>query len=505
MNNVKKYLKASKLTILIVIFFLILAFGQRLLNGSFSMDTEFYITHYQIDWHWWLGLDRWGLVLINKILSIGPLVLFQSNFMTLILIGIYSISFCYLFYLFMPEKWKKSYLKIQFILPIIFITSPMFAEQYNFVNQNVAIAMGILFIALSMILIKEADKLDKKNMLLFNILAIIISTISFGIYQAMIPLYILIVACTYLLECINKNQSCWKFLKDRIIKFAIVCILYLIICKIIGGENSYLKSGWSIYGLKCFKSIYYVMIDMLKCNTIFYNCSFLLAIFIIISINIYLFFKKENNFGIILGSIGILMSPLYIMIITGVDQLKRTQFNYSFVIGFILLLGCLYLMNKLRLKYLAYFIMVLAFGIAYKQANITAKLFHSDNIRFEQDTILATKIQNDIEKKDWYDLNEEYTLVLLGQRPCKSSNFYEKGEVMGYSFFEFDYQHYYGPSQRANAFFKTLGYDYKEPSIEIFEAAKVYAEEENMEIYSLENSILKMDKNIIIVRLSEEM
>ena len=503
-NNFEEYIKSSKGAILITIFFLILSFGQRLISDSFSMDTEFYIEHYLKDYTWWLGLDRWGLVLINKILSIGPLVLFQSNFMTIVLIALYSILFSYLFYLYIPKKWRTYYLKIQFILPIIFITNPIFAEQYNFINQNVAVALGICFIALSQIIQKEADNLKNKSKIILNIISIMISTITFGIYQAMIPLYILIVACTYLLECIKNKNSCWKFLIDRIIKFVIICILYLIICKIIGGENSYLQSGWATEGINCFKYIYYVIVDMLKCNTIFYNISFLIAICIMIIINIYLFVKKKNNIGILLSSIGILMSPFYIMIITGVDQLKRTQFNYSFVIGFILMLGCLYLINTEKLKKIAYLIVILSLSIAYKQANITGKLFHSDNIRFKNDTILATNIQNDIENQEWYDKTQKYTLVILGQQPCKSNSFYEKGEVIGYSFFEFDYKYYYGPSQRANAFMKTLGYDYKEPSKETFDKAKEYIKKEKINIYPSNNSIVKIKDNVIIIRLSEE-
>ena len=502
--NITEYLKNSKIPIMIIIFFLLFAFGERLISDSFSIDTELYINHYLKYFNWWIGLNRWGLVIVNKLLSIGPLVIFQSNLLTVCFIAVYSILFMYLFYLYIPKKWEENYLKVQFILPIIFITNPIFAEQYNFINQNVGISLGITLCAISNILLYFSEKESNIKKHILNVIAIAIAVFSFGIYQSMIPLYILIVACTYFLECISKNNSCWKYLGKKIIQFAIICLLYLIISKIIGGENSYLQSGWKTEGLACFKYIYYVIVDTLKCNTLFYNISYLIAILMMVGINIYLIIRKKNNIGILLSSIGLLLAPFYIMIITGVDQLKRTQFNYSFVIGFIILICCIIILNYKKFKVIGIFVILLSLAIAYQQSVITGRLFSSDNIRFKSDTILANKIQNQIEKKDWYNSKEKYTLVILGQKPCTAINFYEKGEVIGHSFFEFDYQYIYGPSQRANAFMKTLGYDYKEPTQKEFDKAKEYVVKNKTEEFPSEKSIVKMDKNIIIVRLSKD-
>ena len=139
-----------------------------------------------------------------------------------------------------------------------------------------------------------------------------------------------------------------------------------------------------------------------------------------------------------------------------------------------------------------------------KQSIITAKLFYSDNVRFQSDTVLANKIQTQIEEKEWYEDDKKYTLIILGNKPCNAINFYEKGEVIGHSFFEFDYQYIYGPSQRANAFMKTLGYNYKEPSEKEFEEAKKYVKKNNLKSFPNENSIVKVNDDNIIVRLSKE-
>ena len=120
-NKITEYLKRSKTSIAIIVFFLLLAFGERLISTSFSIDTELYLNSDDGSAIWWISLNRWALVFINKILSLVKLVIYQSNFLTVFFIFVYSILLCYLFYLHVPKKWEKSYLKYQFIFPIIFI------------------------------------------------------------------------------------------------------------------------------------------------------------------------------------------------------------------------------------------------------------------------------------------------------------------------------------------------------------------------------------------------
>ena len=103
---------------------------------------------------------------------------------------------------------------------------------------------------------------------ILNTIAIALAVFSFGVYQSMVPLYILIIACTYFLKCLKEKNSCWKFLGNRIVKFIIICLLYLIVSKIIGGENSYLQMGWTTYGLGSVKIIYKVMLSVLRSDTI---------------------------------------------------------------------------------------------------------------------------------------------------------------------------------------------------------------------------------------------
>lgn len=509
-ENIKNYLKKSKISIILIIAFLLLAYGQRLISTAFSIDTELYINDYIGIASWWNNLGRWGLVLINKCFSIGPLVIFHSNYFMLIFLILSSIAYNYLIYINLPKKYQETFIKYQFIFPIIFFTSPIFAEQFNFTNQNFAVSLCMFLIPL--ILITYQEKAEMTSKMARNILEVVnltLLTIIFATYQSLILLYIASVAVIYFIKCLMEKDSNIKWLITNIIRFAISAIVYIIIGKIVGEGNSYLQTGYSSGIRIVANNIYNVVVSMLKCETIFYNMSFLIAIIFAAVIIIILIKEKRINVGSILGAIGMALAPFYIMIITGTDQLKRTQFNYSFIIGITFILLVLLLSNYKKMRYLIYPIVILGIMIAYKQGMVTATLFAGDNVRFEYDKRFAEKIVEKIEEKEWYEKDKEYKLIIVGKESTTSALQPLKGEVIGHSFFEFDYQYHYGPSHRATTFINELGYNnFKEAEnnelAKSFEESKKYVKKNKIKAFPSDDSIIKKDKNIIIVRLSDE-
>ena len=218
----------------------------------------------------------------------------------------------------------------------------------------------------------------------------------------------------------------------------------------------------------------------------------------------YLAVKKKLKIGIVIAIVGLLMAPFYIMIVTGVDQLKRTQFNYSFVIGIMMTLLIVFLSQKEKLKYLTIIGLIFVFGIAYVQSFTTSSLFHTADTMYKSDEAFAHKLVERIEEKEWYNAEEEYTIIFVGEHLTELENTYLKSEIIGRSFFEFDYQYIYGVNQRATAFLRILGYEFENPTVEEFENAKQYVKENSISVYPKEDSIQLVDDNKIIVRLSEE-
>lgn len=513
-KNIKNYnfiefIKKSKYSIIIITLAVLFAFGQRLISGSFSIDTELYISNIgsNVNWDWWIDLNRWGLVLVNQVLQMDALPIFASNYVTVVLMIVYAITFNYLFYTYISDKYKMAFVKYQFIFPMIFLTNPIFAEQYNFIHQNIGVAIGILMIPITLLLIDKA--ISNQNItykVIFFIMSIAFIAFCFGIYQSIPLLYIATVAVCYLLKVLKEGDNNWKFLLQQIGLFALGAILYFVISKLTGESSGYLQSAWLKDSVsQCLINIWNCIKSVLRCEGIFYHYGYVLSIAIMLALIAYLVIKKKCKIGVILALIGILMAPFYIMIITGVDQLKRTQFNYSFVIGIVIMLFVVFLANKSKLKIVKYIMLILAFVIVYRQCYTSANLFYSVDVAYENDKSIAYRIVDRIEEQDWYDDNKDYKLIFIGRHSNKDlKNLYQTSEVIGSSFFEFDYPYIWGVNQRAIGFLKILGYEYIGPSAQEFEDAKKYVEENKMAIWPKNGCITLVDDNKILVRLSEE-
>lgn len=510
-NEFCNFIKKSKYSIGIIIVFTLLAFGQRLTSDSFSIDTEHYIYNIikgtTVNWDWWISLNRWGLVLINKIFQINSFPIFISNYITIILMICYSISFNYLFYKNIKEDYKEKFIKYQFIFNMIFLTNPIFAEQYNFIHQNVGVAFGILLIPIALLLIEKAIISEKKfEKLLYYIIAISISVLAFGVYQSIILLYIVTVASCYLLKTIKDNDNNWNYIIKHIIIFGISALGYIVVSKIIGEQSGYLQMAWIKESpVTCIRNILYCVKDMIKCTTIFFNIGYVVSIVLVIIGAIYGFINKKVKIGTIIAIIGILLAPFYIMIITGVDQLKRTQFNYPYVIGFILMLSTMFLANKesIKNKILKWIILIISLLITYVQAYNSSNLFYTSDVVYKNDINVANKLIETIEEKEWYNPQNKYTLIFVGKHSCDSKNIYIKGEIIGSSFFDFDYENIWGVNERANVFLTILGHEFNIPTVEQFEKAKNYVKENEISIWPKEESIILTNNNEIIVKLSE--
>lgn len=510
-DNFFEYLKKSKYSILIITVFILVAFGERIISQSFSIDTELYIDQIGTAgrWDWWITLNRWGLVLLNKIFQLGSLPIFASNFLTVTLIIAYSIGFNYLFYKYTKDDYKEKFLKYQFIFPILFVTNPIFAEQYNFILQNISVAFTILLIPLTLLLTDKASQIENKiQKVVYYIISIGLLVLSFGVYQSVILLYIVTVVVCYLLKVLRDNDNNWKYLGKQIAIFLISAGIYFAIGKILadGSSTSYLQAAWLTDSVsQCLKNILNCIKPVLKCEGIFYNIGYVISIVILTISVIYLAVKRKLKIGTIIAIIGLVLSPFYIMIITGVDQLKRTQFNYSFVAAIVLTYFVIYLAQKDKLKWMKNAFIILVCIIAYTQSYNTANLFHTVDVTYKSDEAFANDLMGRIEQKEWYNPSkEDYTIIFVGRHQKDLKNVYLKSEVIGSSFFGFDYEYIYGVNSRGVAFLNILGYEFNKPTSEEFEQAKKYVEENNIKSWPNEESINLVDNNKIIIRLSEE-
>ena len=214
----------------------------------------------------------------------GSLPIFASNFLTVILIIAYSIGFNYLFYTYTKEEYKEKFLKYQFIFPILFVTNPIFAEQYNFILQNISVAFTVFLIPIILLIIDKASKVENKiQKILYYAISIALLILSFGVYQSVILLYIVTVGVCYLLKVLKDNDNNWKYLGKQIGIFLAAALIYFVIGKVLakGSSTSYLQMAWLKDSVEqCLKNIYVCVKAVIKCEGIFYNIGYVISILI---------------------------------------------------------------------------------------------------------------------------------------------------------------------------------------------------------------------------------
>ena len=143
-----KFIRESKLLIGAILFFLLLSYGIKLTYYSFSIDTEFILTNYHQQLGAWKSIGRIGLVLTKSLLFLEKFNPYVANFLTYFTFAVACILLSYLLQRILQEHRKPVAIMI---VPILFLTHPIFAEQFNFILQSFEVALAILFLVIALL------------------------------------------------------------------------------------------------------------------------------------------------------------------------------------------------------------------------------------------------------------------------------------------------------------------------------------------------------------------
>lgn len=133
----------------------------------------------------WLGLSRYSLVFFKYIFGLYDNINLRFfNIITYINVFIYSIMYLY----FIKIDTKKDNITKDVLSILIVISSPVLLEQYNFTLQSPEVSFGMILMMISYI---TTYKYLKDNKIIYSIITIVLLTLTFGIYQAFVNLYLL--------------------------------------------------------------------------------------------------------------------------------------------------------------------------------------------------------------------------------------------------------------------------------------------------------------------------
>ena len=149
-NNVslKSYISSNSYEVFIIIFFALLSYGIKLFNVTISHDTEAILSVPDSLYGSWIGMGRYGAVILKKIIGTYLFNPYIAEFMALTCFVFGAVFWSYLFY----RAGMKNQ-KFLWIFGSVFITSIITAEQTAFLLQSYEVSLSYLFISVSIFLI----------------------------------------------------------------------------------------------------------------------------------------------------------------------------------------------------------------------------------------------------------------------------------------------------------------------------------------------------------------
>lgn len=488
-----EFLRKNKYPIIIIFIIGLFAYSVKLFTYSISIDTEILIYTPEKILDSWIAIGRWALVGTKQLFHFIPINIYLTNIFTFL---IFFISIIFWFINF-DKLFKKDNKFAKTVFGLIIITAPIFAEQFYFSLQSVEVAIAFLEIAVA-VYFQEKWITENKIWAIFP--TIILVTLSFGCYQAFIPLYISICVFDYIVKYNEKVDI------KRILKYLLIFILSfginIIIDKIFKNvnqisDNGYLFSqiAWGTERkINTIQKIALAIKDTFLGNgiheTIAYGVIFILMT-LVVSNKIKF---KENKFFYLVYIFFFVISPFITVIIKGTPEVVRARFATPFVTGF----AFYYVLINQENKEILNMAKIVAIYTIIVQTIITFLLFYSDYQRYCEDVNIANKISEDLEKLD-------ITKPIYIMNSFNSQNLLLKGDGLGESFFIHDSNSEIGCTGRAIKFMKILGNDKinRISAEQVPEARKeleekILNEEIDLKAYPEEGYIIELDDYIIV-------
>ena len=498
------FAKENKGIIIVLSIALLFLYGSRIFYYDISFDSEIALISQKTITDSWLGINRFGLVFTKWLFQIDRFVPYASNFLMILVLG-----FSAFFLTFCLEEWRGGRHRFfSFVFPLAYVSAPCLAEQFYFSLQSFEIAWATLLCIVSVYALSQW--IFRKKSPLWLLLSLPAMVWSFASYQAFAALFIALALVSFILYYQNEEfgqKTGWIIYAVKyILIFCIGFIIYLLAAKLVrlyfGLDSSYVDSMmlWGTQGIgQCLENIKGEIGRVyLSSWPLFFRNIFTPALIIVTCLFLYRGWKKHRKsyWLYLIACLLLILSPVYLSIISGNYQPIRGQLVYPFAFAFFVA-G----LTTFRPKALSCICLVVALLFILSQGQNMTQLFHTAYMSYEQDKALASSIYDRISQAGADQGLTDYSAVFVGASGTTLPADALEGDVIGHSFFEWDSTAQGGSTSRILDFFRTLGYDISTPSAEQIAAAGEQAQ--SMPSWPATDSVRLMENGCFVIKLSD--
>ncbi|RKI88673.1 hypothetical protein D7V94_19040 [Parablautia intestinalis] len=494
------WLKKQQALLFCTIFILLMVYGIKVYNYNISIDTDIMMYYPKGNLKTYIASGRFAVTFTKLLLSTEIVNPFLLNFLAISILGLSTIVWIYILNLLSQTDYVLS----NCLFSCIFLTHPLMAEQFEFTLQGMEVAISILLMAISIYNIFIFIKVHRKKFLLIGYFLMIWC---FGTYQSFFVLYIMgcVISLIFFLDS-NEDKKNIYWIRKIFLEIGIFLLggsSYFIISNLFKNmfdcKNTYIEGmfKWKTNTIiTCTINIFHSIKAVVFGEGTFYNKLYFILAFLILILFLYKCKKKSNNKMIyFVFFISLLLSPFLMSIVIGGSEPKRAQFYLPFMLA----ISYYYLSVRLiEIKKQFYFILCLmCLIVGFKQGVITARLFYTNYLRFEEDQQMVYELSQKMGEKGFLS-GEQKFLAFIGKKEARLNNSAERGEIIGQT--RFSGAPPAGSTPWAISFFRAYGYDFWEPGEEQYEKALQLSKV--MPCWPENGSIIEQD-GIIVVKLSE--
>lgn len=498
-----------------LIFFVLLAYGVRMIHDNIFLDSEIAVLRPDSMHQLWIGSNRFGLAFTSRLFGMSRLIPYVSCFLGVIMLWASAVLLSFSAY-----EWcgkSRRYKFFLYLFPALFITSPVFTEQYLFVLQAFEVSFAIFLCILAVFCTGKAVY-EKEYLWLF--LDIPLMVWSFSSYQSMVLLYICLTLLSFLLVYMNQGieHALTQGLAHIAVFFsglALYGILSVFIKSVLSIDSSYITSliYWNTADWRT--CLTWILMDirniLLAENSAIYSRLYFPTMCLFALQAMWYGWKKKKNglnyFWFLTAGGLFLLSPFFLTFLLGHMQEARSQLVYPvtaacFLSHLTVLLPDRPNSGKWRACLTGLFAGTGLFALCGNSIT-TAQLFQSAWEAYRNDVLTANRIYQDIcLAADRPDMSQ-CLVIFTGGRDAGLAGPAVMGSLSGQSFFGAEAHTAVGVSGRVSSMFLILGMDVQVMSseqVDLYQQAIEFMQ--NAPDWPARGSVRKMG-DIIVVRLSE--
>ena len=526
------FCKKNILLIITVTIALFFTYGIKLFWYSIGIDTITFMADKAGQLKWSMQIGRFGYVLLAKLLFIKEFNPFTAFFTAFCLIWFFTVSWCYLFAVFSRDTGKNN----NFIpFALVLMTSPIWASQFYFLHQAAENAFIISLCPCIIYLLYKGFLDNRKGRIIF---ASVLLVFIISVYQGIIPLFCCGTFACFLLFQKNSDYEP-KVYRNLCIKLLITLAasvaVYFFIDRIIipplfhieranyidsmnkWGQKSFVENVFKIvfFGYIIMGQIPFVhnIANQIMTNYIgpgavgfIANTSRVFGNILLLPVTVFFFIgitaivRKTIPSGrrllYVLAGIGVPLTIMLLAVMGGSVPPMRSVYALPLAFSFMFF----FLIGTYRKK-AAVIVTCLALITAMYQAQISAQLFYSDQMRYNEDVRFAYELNNLITRAQ--PNNKNLPVAIAGNYDTASrfhSNFLE-GEEVGRSVFGAG-----GSISQSTvnglAFMKSLGINFDVPDNDQLE--KALKEAAYLFPYP-DPGCIKRTQDFIVIRISDNL